>query len=59
MNCICDLKDREEKEITKGSWVDLYITFRDGDYIIEAIADGISSMFINYCPICGRKLEGE
>ena len=23
--CICDLKDKEEKLISKGCWVDLYI----------------------------------
>ena len=56
--CICDVKEGEEKEISKGQWVDLYITLNDDEYRIEAVADGRASMYINYCPMCGRNLEG-
>jgi hypothetical protein len=56
--CICELNKGEEKLITKGSWVNLYIS-RDNydEYWIEAISDGRASMKIDYCPKCGKKLE--
>ena len=55
--CLCDLKDREEKLITQGSWVNLYITKEHDEYWINAVGDGIAAMRIKYCPECGRKLE--
>lgn len=57
--CICDLKDKEEKLITNGNWVDLYIKLERKEYWIVAMADGNAMMKIDYCPKCGRKLEEE
>ena len=57
--CICNLSEGEEKLISNGSWVDLYISLKDGEYWIEAISDGRASMRIDYCPKCGRKLIEE
>lgn len=56
-DCICNLSKGQQKLITQGSWVNLYIE-RDccGDYLLEAIDDGRADMQINYCPICGRCL---
>ena len=55
--CICDLKEKEEKRITHGDWVDLYIKLEDKEYWIVAEAEGNAMMKIEYCPKCGRKLE--
>lgn len=55
--CLCDLNEGEEKLITKGSWVDLYIAKSYGEYWIKAISDGRADMRIDFCPKCGRKLE--
>lgn len=57
--CICNLSKGEEKLISNGSWVDLYMSLKDGEYWIEAISDGRVSMRIDYCPKCGRKLVEE
>ena len=57
--CICDLKEGEEKLITIGDWVNLYILLRDKEYWLIANADGRAEMMLHYCPVCGRKLEEE
>lgn len=54
--CICNLEEGEEKLIRRGSWNDLYLRLSNGEYRINAIADGIASMKIEYCPKCGKKL---
>jgi hypothetical protein len=57
--CICNVKEGEEKLISVGDWVNLYIELICGEYWISGVADGNAIMKINYCPICGRKLEKE
>jgi hypothetical protein len=54
--CICDLKEREEKLLREGSWVNLYISREHGEYFIVALSDGRATMRIHYCPQCGKKL---
>ena len=56
--CICqELKLEEEKLISEGAWVDLFI-YRDKHdyYYITAISDGRADIKIKYCPMCGRRL---
>ena len=58
MKCICeDLIEGVDRKIAVGDWNDMYILKQRGDYYIKAISDGYVSIKINYCPICGRKLE--
>jgi hypothetical protein len=57
MECLCQLKDNEEKLITEGYWINLYIYKEYGEYFIKALSDGRADMKIDYCPKCGRKLE--
>ncbi len=49
----------EENKIYKitGSWVDLEIKRMYEDVVIQAYGDGVATMTINYCPMCGRKLN--
>lgn len=55
--CLCDLKEGQEKIISQGHWVNLYIAIEEGEYWIRAISDGRADLRIHYCPKCGRKLE--
>lgn len=57
--CICNLTEGQEKLISNGSYVDLYAKRDKYGYWISAISDGRADMKINYCPICGRKLEDD
>ena len=58
MKCICELiKEGCSEKLSIGDWVDIYIRKEDGEYYIEAIADGNAYLTLNYCPKCGRKLE--
>lgn len=58
--CICeDLIEGVDKEIEQGDWNTMYILKQGGEYYIKAISDGCVSLKINYCPICGRRLENE
>jgi hypothetical protein len=56
VECLCDLEIGKEKLITKGDWVDLYIERDKWDYKIYGDGGGRATMFIKYCPECGRKL---
>ena len=58
MKCRCELiKGGCSEKLSIGDWVDIYIRKEDGEYYIEAIADGNAYLKLNYCPKCGRKLE--
>ena len=58
MKCICELiKEGCSEKLSIGDWVDIYIRKEDGEYYIEAIADGNAYMKLNNCHKCGRKLE--
>lgn len=48
----------KENKIYKieGSWVNLEVKKMYEDIIIQAYGDGVATMKINYCPMCGRKL---
>ena len=57
-DCICSLKEGEEKLLNGDSWIDLNISLTFGKYEIYASSeDGMASKQINYCPICGAKIE--
>lgn len=55
--CICNLKVNEENHICDGFWNSLYIERNKDGYYIVASSEGNVYMKINYCPLCGRKLE--
>ena len=58
MKYICELiKEGHSEKLSIGDWVDIYMRKEDGEYYIEAIADGNAYWELNYCPICGRKLK--
>ena len=58
MKCICEIvKEGYSETISIGTYVNMYMTKKDGEYYIEAISDGKATMRLNYCPKCGRKLE--
>jgi hypothetical protein len=56
-NCICSVREGEERLISQGAYVDLYISREYGEYHIVALSDGRASTRIYYCPECGRKLD--
>lgn len=58
MKCICEIvKEGYPETISIGNWINMYMVKKDGEYYIEAVADGKARMILNYCPVCGRKLE--
>ena len=58
MKCICSMvKEGYPEIISIGTYVNMYIVKKDGEYYIEAKADGNAYLKLNYCPKCGRKLE--
>ena len=58
MKCICDMaKEGYPEIISIGTYVNMYIVKKDGEYYIETKADGNAYLKLNYCPKCGRKLE--
>jgi len=59
MKCICNLKGGQEITIDKGEYTVLMMKKRYGGFYIEAWGDGVARMRINYCPKCGRKLNGD
>ena len=58
MKCICEIvKEGYPEMISIGNWVNMYMSKEGNEYYIEAVADGKARMILNYCPVCGKKLE--
>lgn len=56
VECICNLKQNEEKKIGTSSYTTISIALDIDGYYIKADGDDTVWLNINYCPICGKKL---
>lgn len=56
MNCICK-SDEKCTELANGSYISMRLNHDSKGFYINAIAEDITDpVYINFCPICGRKL---
>lgn len=57
--CICEKIDINSRELlSRGCWCDLYLEKNEiGNYYIVGAGDGEATMYIRYCPMCGRDLD--
>ena len=53
---ICKALNENKIYKIEGSWTNLEVKRMYEDIVIQAYGDGVATMNINYCPMCGRKL---
>lgn len=53
---MCEYCDKEKPKSIGDEWTDMYISHCYLGYSIQCY-DSATSMLINYCPMCGRKLK--
>jgi hypothetical protein len=56
--CICILEEGQEITMDEGCWTVLSLKRECDGYYLEAWGDEKVDKRINYCPKCGRKLDG-
>jgi hypothetical protein len=57
---VCNLKEKEYKLLRGTGQNNLCIEFKNGEYKIFSMKDNYTDIVeikINFCPLCGKKLE--